>query len=419
MGLRLFAACFALLLHALVGWLLLNPDWFARYRGKPASPETTLSAVRPLPATQLQDAPAAGAGSTLDSAARADRGPSARPSTGAYDDAELRAAHAMGRRGSERRHAAYERQLAAETTPEIAALLSGPPHLAWSRLEAMATAGDRLAGDALVLLANDCDAKGHGSDPDRSALLRLSARLQQSASAWDAAYVSGAIDHERERELAYGAQCREHGIGWGRLAAMLGLPDPTAGLVSPWQDWPARQALLEEFQSRFGGGAAPEPTASDRAWERLGSEPAPAHAADDLAVLMAAADDEPQVAERLAICFEYGCRNVPRLPAEQLPAWQERAARQGSTIAADARAAGSEARGEWEIAWAWAWYARWLALNACGWQPRVVELANASERLQRIGNRLDAAAIARAQAMASSLVARYGPGALAASGCPG
>lgn len=339
-----------------------------------------------------------------------DASPAATRPSKAQNDPALVAAYEAGRNYDERRTKALEHALAREFSPEIAALLQGPTHEAWSRLEQMALRGDRLAGDALEHLAHQCSALSGG-------LVRLSSRLQTTLSPEDGAYVAGALDHEAQVVDDFVAACRRHGLGWGRLAAMMGLPDPTT--AAQWDDWTYRQAFFAEFAAAFAGGTLdPSGTTADHAMDRLTGDRSTAPA-DDLARAMAAADVEPMVLWRLASCLEHGCGQIPVLPAEELRPWQERAARAGSLFAVESLARADESSGALESAWAWAWFERWLASNSCSWEPRVLNYAASAEDLQRIAARLGPAARARAARLGADRIAQYGPQALAAHGCAG
>lgn len=412
MGVRLFAATFVLVVHALAAWLLLNPGALG------IASATAEPALAQLPARPAQHRPAP---SRLERFANASQLPDdGNSGSGAIGRSDMRddpnwlAAYEAGRRYEERRMMAIQRAMASDLSAEIAALLGGPPHEAWWQLEQMTLKGDRMAGDALAYLAARCPS----DDRPRSAgMVRQISRAQQVLAPDDAAYVTGALHHEVTVADTFDAQCRAHGLGWGRLAAMLGLSDPTTS--EQWNDWNYRQALLEQYRQMYGGGVADaERTPADQAMDRLARRESTA-ASDDLALALAAADHDPQILQRLSICFNLGCKQIPALPPEQLRPWQERAARTGSLFAVDALTRADESSGALESAWAWAWYERWLVANSCGWEPQILDYAVASEALQRIGAQLGPAARARAARLGAERITQFGPQALAANGCTG
>lgn len=417
MGVRLFAATFTVLLHALVALALLNPHWFERPAGtslsSPAEPPSTRAAsqrgiavdalTRPSPTvTPVSTHPVATA--SLDRSAR-------NPG-----DAESQAAYAAGWQSEANRQAVIHALNAQRYSPEVATILRRPLGEAWPQLEALAQSGNRSAGDALHDLAFECR-------PGPSAASRtygyLSASLQAGIPDPDRAFVAGALAHELAAIEATQNQCTTHDLGFARLAAMLGLPHPS---TDPHNDELAyRVALGETFRATFGGGGgaiAAESTPGAIALFQLtdGDSTAPA---SDLAVAIEAAEDEPLVAARLAYCFEHGCGQVPVLPPQEQRPWQEQAAHLGSGSAATAIVEADESAGELERAYAWAWFARWVASHACDFMPRVSDYAMAAQQLARIGARLHPAARQRAEHAGVMMISRHGAGALAATGCTG
>lgn len=417
MGLRLFAAIFTVLLHAIVATALLNPHWFER----PAEAIPARQALEPAGRTLPRDharasrlPPSMSAGPLQPHQAVA--APTLRSSPQYSGDSQTQAAFDAGWLHDANRVAAIHALNAELYSAEVAGILRKPLSESWPQLEALAQSGNRSAGDALHDLAFQC----HPSPGlTAGAYSRLRGSLQAGLPDADGAFVAGALAHELAGLEDFQRQCAAHGLGLGRLAAMLGLLHPSTSPQGGELDYLV--ALGEEFRARFGrgdGGIPAESTPGAVALAQL-ADGRSAAAGDDLAIAIEAAADEPFVAARLAQCFRLGCGQIPALPPGELRPWQERAAHAGSNAAASDIVAADEAAGELERAYAWAWYSRWLARHACDAMPRVSDYAAAAQQLARIGARLDPVARARAERAGAALISRFGPGALGASGCKG
>lgn len=415
MGVRLFAASFAMLLHGAVALALLNPGWFERPPRAPQQPrkEATVERTAPRPAS-FADRRSGAAMRRQHSRSQPAALPAIDPTLPrAQVDAQTQASYDAGWAYEAKRMAAIQALNAQRYSPEVALLLRRPIQEAWPQLEVLAQSGNRDAGDALHDLAFECRA-----DPTLAAgaFGRMGTALLHGIPDADRAFVTGALAHEYAVFEDIQRQCRSHGLGWARLAAMLGLPDPATDPHGG--EYGHREALAEAFRATFGGtGDLPMfTTPGAGALHRLMDDQSPA-AADDLAIAIEAAGDEPYVAGLLAYCFEHGCGRIPALPPQELRPWQERAAGSGSAGAADALIAADESGGELLRAFAWAWFSRWVASNACDATPRALDYAAAAKHLARIGARLHPSARMRAEREGAALIARLGPAALAATGC--
>lgn len=415
MGVRLFAAVLTVLLHAIVAMALLNPHWFER----PASAIPALQALEPAERTlPRHDARASRPPLSISAGMlqphRAVAAPTLHSLPRHSGDSEAQAAFEAGWHYEANRFAAIHALNAEIYSAEVAEILRKPLGESWPQLEALTQSGNRSAGDALHDMAFQCHP---GPGLTAGAFSRLSDSLQAGIPDADGAFVAGALAHELADFEDVQRQCATHGLGMGRLAAMLGLPHPSTSPQGSELDYLV--ALGEEFRARFGrgDGAIPAQSTPGAVALALLADGQSAAAGDDLAIAIEAAADEPFVTARLAHCFHLGCGQIPALPPEELRPWQERAAGSGSAGAAHALIAADESAGELERAFAWAWFSRWIAANACDALPRVLDYAAAAQHLARIGARLHPAARMRAEREGAALIARLGPAALAATGC--
>jgi hypothetical protein len=406
---KLAVALIVLVLHAAIVWLLLPHD---------SQPETRVADERAPERADTVASPEGVAASDATRRSMTSPAPSPLQATtppthlrwAEHSDPAIRSAYEEGFAFSEQARARGIALREREYGPAIGAAFRLPPAEAWALIEDLALSGDRLAADALVDLATQCQAEP--SAPHRAAEAERIARIRGLSSELTAFQV-GAVFRESEMQAAFAQTCRVAGLGVGRLGTLLG-STPTSTLSA--------RETIREFADRYGKAPPTTPSAqlearASAAFQRaLDSDGA--FTDEDWNALLDGVAHDRALLNVLSICLQNGCGGIPAAPPEKRDGFVLQAAQLGTESALSDLITRRESAGRIGDAYEWALYREWIERQQCTpIATSVYAVAANRQQAARLAGLLPGADRDAALVRHQATVAAHGEAALAFQGC--